>query len=684
MQTRAFAERVLFGDTLADKLTRPGPLRDDVPGPALSRPPDAPGRSGLLSLAHEHAVRPFPTRRELKEEEGRARALHAFANHELLALELMALTLLRFPDAPRGFRDDIVRTLVDEQRHLRMYCARLEQLGHPFGEEPVNGWFWHCLSDLDRIETYTAAMSLTFEQANLDFADHFRYRFRALGDPDTAAILDTVYRDEIRHVAHGVRWWRETHGGAAHLDFDAWQRALPPPLTPARARGRGFDRAGRRAAGLDAGFLSRLQAWSGTKGRPPTLWWPNLDVEAEAAGLPASPARSAVVEDLAGLVGFLCREGDVLALARPWSIEHRNRLRRAGFELPRHVQPEELDEHDPFRTVRAWALDETARAAVSPHLAPEATPTPVLPGAWLRKDAWLPRLEALLAAHDPDGTAFGPAWSRPRRVDDADALDALAREHQDRDPRAVLWLKAPLGTSGLGSQRVAVDDWFGPPGPRRPTRWVRRMLAQQGALVVSPRLPRRHDLSALLDPTSRRRPVLHLLRTLVDDRGRSMGHLSASPGHTLPDPVRRALMGSGGPWRPMRALLSALARQLGEEGWRGPVGVDLFTWQDPTTARWHLHLAEVHARHTLGHVAAAVFSRIATRSHAVLLQESFQQVQLQPTHLTLDDQGRIAEACLPLTDPATARAVVLRLHVSRDPEHWRTLLPERTPASLVT
>lgn len=45
----------------------------------------------------------------------RGRLPHFFANHELLATEIMALARLRFPDAPAAVRGGVWQTLKDEQ-----------------------------------------------------------------------------------------------------------------------------------------------------------------------------------------------------------------------------------------------------------------------------------------------------------------------------------------------------------------------------------------------------------------------------------------------------------------------------------------------------------------------------------------------------------------------------------------
>src|SRR5258705_174597 len=56
---------------------------------------------------------------------------------------------------------------------------------------------------------FVAGLSLTFEQANLDFARHFSRGFAKVGDAATAKLLDRIHRDEIAHVAHGLKWFRK-------------------------------------------------------------------------------------------------------------------------------------------------------------------------------------------------------------------------------------------------------------------------------------------------------------------------------------------------------------------------------------------------------------------------------------------------------------------------------------------
>ncbi len=93
MELREFAERVLFATTLEEKLLRPADITDERPGTALTTP-SAPGRPAELQFKVTGEARDsFPGTKNLEEESERGKLLHFFANHELLATELMALVL---------------------------------------------------------------------------------------------------------------------------------------------------------------------------------------------------------------------------------------------------------------------------------------------------------------------------------------------------------------------------------------------------------------------------------------------------------------------------------------------------------------------------------------------------------------------------------------------------------------
>ena len=93
--------------------------------------------------------------------EERGLVLHFFANHELLALELMALALLKFPDAPQKFRRGVVQTLKDEQEHVRLYRRRMDEIGVEFGQIPVSDYLWKAIAPMRRPSVFVTGLSLT-------------------------------------------------------------------------------------------------------------------------------------------------------------------------------------------------------------------------------------------------------------------------------------------------------------------------------------------------------------------------------------------------------------------------------------------------------------------------------------------------------------------------------------------
>ena len=110
MDVKEFAERVLFGNTLEDKLVRPDSISYGEKYDALKKTPRIPGRPGFLDLDswQNRKKTPFPSVDKLEHESYRGLVFHFFANHELLALELMALLLLKFPETPTAFKRGIV------------------------------------------------------------------------------------------------------------------------------------------------------------------------------------------------------------------------------------------------------------------------------------------------------------------------------------------------------------------------------------------------------------------------------------------------------------------------------------------------------------------------------------------------------------------------------------------------
>jgi uncharacterized ferritin-like protein (DUF455 family) len=274
---REFCLRLLEAGDLATKLAPPRTaegalLPDREPGPALhiDRPAREPG------LAMDSGAGALPRPGELRAPDARARCLARFAHHELMAVELFAWALLRWPELPPELRRGWLAALADEQRHCRMYCERLSALGSDLHEHDLSDYFWKhtpvIAASPHGPRAFLSAMGLTLEQANLDFALLYRDAFREAGDEESARVCQVVHDDEVGHVRLAATWLARL-GDPCQSETERYLAAVPFPLSAARAKGRRFDTAARRRAGLGEEFIDHVRRARSSQearpGRPP-------------------------------------------------------------------------------------------------------------------------------------------------------------------------------------------------------------------------------------------------------------------------------------------------------------------------------------------------------------------------------------------------------------------------------
>ncbi len=223
----------------------------------LDDPINLPVRAESLKFSQKQVK--FPKKGQLKNIKKRALALHFFANHELLAIELFAWSILTF-NPPESRLKSILATIEDEQKHLSLYLVKMKEYGVELGDYPLNGFLWKVISKSQSFEEFYALMALTFEQANLDFMKYYIGIFSEIGDESVCKILDIIYQDEIKHVARGVSYLN-----SVKREADLWsyyQSLLPEKMTPARAKGMTFDESARLSAGLDQKYIQSLKNYS--------------------------------------------------------------------------------------------------------------------------------------------------------------------------------------------------------------------------------------------------------------------------------------------------------------------------------------------------------------------------------------------------------------------------------------
>ncbi len=647
------AWRVLHGRTLADKLATEADLAWDR---AI---PEAPGRGDGWGLpprgARVRAV--FPSPNAVDRAEVRGTVLHFFANHELLALELLAAAILRFPDTPLPFRLGLEGILEDEQRHLAAYVHRMGATGVTLGEVPMNRYFWDALSGVDDPRRFLAGLALTFEQANLDFAARWAGAFRAAGDEVTARVLDGVLEDEIRHVRHGLSWFQRWTPPGGSL-WDDVLSALPAPLTPARAKADPMLRAPRERAGFDADYLDRLAVFAASKGRPPLvhLFVPDVESEVARGSAVEDPTTAGIAADLAGVLLFLVKRDDVAVLPRLPSVAFLAELARAGVTLPEIVPDLASLEGRTLGGFAPWGWGPAVAARLGPLDAGARWEPP-----WraLYEKSW--SVQQLAAWPDLcDPAVVGVACA------DLASVDAATAEFGP----SVVW-KAPLGTAGRGARRPSDPD---------ARAWVAAVLAGQGAVVVEPWLDRVADVSLQFDV--RADGSVHTYPWaffLTNARG---GYLGAVLGRQLvgADAALRRVAGG------FADVLGEVARRLGREmaarGYVGPAGLDALVWRDGEALRLK-PLVELNPRVTMGRVALAVGARVRAAGPARWLHLSRAAIRRRghPSFARLAEaargacpviveDGRVTEGIWFTTDPDAARERVTLAAVGERALRW--------------
>lgn len=640
-QLRDIAERILFSPCLEDKLHPFPKWVDTKPGAPQSA--KTPARDTQLRMQTTPGKHAFPARTALERE--RTQALHTFANHELLAVELMALALLRFPDAPPAFRRGIAITLQDEQRHVQLYLDRMAACGCEFGSQPMNGFFWKHIATMQSPLDYVARLSMTFEQANLDFSLYYRNAFKEIGDTQTAAILDTIYHDEIAHVRLGATWLQEwKHPG--ETDWDAYQRGLAPPLTPARAKGIGFNPAGRKAAGLSSAFIDSLRVYAHSKGRHPSVWLFNPACEEECIGHTPGKAARVLQHDLALLPGLLAAQDDILLVPAQPRVAFLNQLADFGIHLPQCVSETPKALSQPLRSAHPWGNSPHANRRLQAAGAPGAPPP-------------LPNLHAKTFAHQlrPQIPTLWPDPLLNLNTVANSAADAKSATDQLHTAGQQVILKAPYGVAGRGNRY--------PTASKFPLNWVEHTIHQQNALLVEARLPIIAEFSVLFSVRAKRTKFIGFSRFGCDPRGQYQWSSVNRPLDGLAPSAIRFLNAGGDLVKQLTSLATQVGALLRQQGYLGPAGLDMILYQHDETFGLRA-ISEINPRFTMGHVALALRNRVPASKQAIFSLRPLDHERLPPILSERAGEPILSSGDLSLTDPETAQRICAVLHVPHE------------------
>ena len=192
---------------------------------------------------------------------GRIALLHAVAHIELNAVDLHWDIIPRFAhnDMPLGYYDDWVKAADEESKHFNLMCDCLEHHDSFYGALPAHAGMWRAAEDtVSDFQGRLAVVPMVLEARGLDVTPGMIEIFRKAGDAKAVEALETIYAEEVGHVAYGAKWFNYLCGRDA-LDpkpvfHDLVKKYFKGSLKPP------FNEEKRAEAGL-----------------PPDFYWPLTD-----------------------------------------------------------------------------------------------------------------------------------------------------------------------------------------------------------------------------------------------------------------------------------------------------------------------------------------------------------------------------------------------------------------------
>ncbi|KAJ7773653.1 hypothetical protein DFH07DRAFT_801388 [Mycena maculata] len=175
-------------------------------------PPDVPPRE-------ENFLKNTVNPGKVKGRKNLAVMLHALANVEQWAWDIMARFGPSHPDLPPAFFSDFTKMALDESKHFSLLTSRLSATSPttPYGTMPVHASLWESATiTAHSLRSRLAIIHLVHEARGLDVNPGTIARFRRAGDATSVAAMEVIHADEVTHVTSGHRWFTwlcEREGG---------------------------------------------------------------------------------------------------------------------------------------------------------------------------------------------------------------------------------------------------------------------------------------------------------------------------------------------------------------------------------------------------------------------------------------------------------------------------------------
>jgi uncharacterized ferritin-like protein (DUF455 family) len=180
--------------------------RGETPEIGRAAPPMQPARPEKPELLSPRDV----PHRKPGTPEGRIALLHAVAHIELNAVDLHWDIIPRFADVqmPMGYYDDWVKAADEESKHFNLMADCLEEAGSFYGALPAHAGMWRAAQDTaDDFMGRLAVVPMVLEARGLDVTPNMIRLFKQAKITNAVAALETIYAEEVAHVAYGSKWF---------------------------------------------------------------------------------------------------------------------------------------------------------------------------------------------------------------------------------------------------------------------------------------------------------------------------------------------------------------------------------------------------------------------------------------------------------------------------------------------
>ncbi|MFT6023173.1 MAG: uncharacterized ferritin-like protein (DUF455 family) [Ascidiaceihabitans sp.] len=180
--------------------------RGETPEIGRAEPPMQPARPEKPELLSPRDV----PHRKPGTPEGRIALLHAVAHIELNAVDLHWDIIPRFADVqmPMGYYDDWVKAADEESKHFNLMADCLEEAGSFYGALPAHAGMWRAAQDTaDDFMGRLAVVPMVLEARGLDVTPNMIRLFKQAKITNAVAALETIYAEEVAHVAYGSKWF---------------------------------------------------------------------------------------------------------------------------------------------------------------------------------------------------------------------------------------------------------------------------------------------------------------------------------------------------------------------------------------------------------------------------------------------------------------------------------------------